>query len=306
MALTIDQLTATTKQFYVPKLVDNIYDEDALLMRSKDKIVMKVGGGTVIRQPVAYALGTAGGWYQGADSLDISDTDEFSAAEYAWKQLYQNVVITGYDRMVNSGSEAVLDFVKEKVKNAGRAIRNNLATGLYSDGSTSDSIVGLRDICDTDQTVGGISQSTYSWWAAQQDTTTTTITIPALMTQYTAASINNSKPTIVTTTRAIFNRYSGLLQPQQRFADAKTGNAGFQNLLFLGVPVVVSSKCPASHLFMINEEFLHLYVHKERNFEFEDFKKLPTQDVTVGSILWMGALGSSANRMHASFTGLTA
>ncbi len=306
MAATLDQISAVTRVHYIPKMTDTIYDSDPLLKRSKDKFTQKIGGGTAIRQPLAYAQPTAGGWYTGADTLDVTDTNEFAAAEYDWKQLYQNVVITGRDRMVNNGDDAVLNFVKEKVKNAGRKIRDVLTDGLYNDGTTTNGIVGLRDIVATNQTVGGLSQTTYSWWAAQVDSSTTTLTMAALQTQFNAASINNEHPSVILATRANYNRYYALLQPQQRFTDSESAKGGFTSLMFNGIPYISGSKVPANHIFMLNEEYLHLWTHKERDFKFEDFERIYNQDVEVARILWMGAFGSSNNRMHAALTAITA
>jgi hypothetical protein len=305
MAATLDQISATTRMKYIPKMVDVIFDSDPILKRS-EKFKVKVSGGTEIRQPLAYAQPTSGGWYTGADTLDVTDTNEFAAASYEWKQLYQNVVITGYDRMVNSGDEAVLNFVKEKVKNAGRKIRDLLCDGIYNDGTTTNGIVGLQDIVATAQTVGGLSQSTYSWWRGQVDSSTTTLTMAALQSSFNSATINNESPTVALATRANYNRYYALLQPQQRFVDSASAKGGFTSLMFNGIPLISGSKVPSGYVFFLNEEYLHLYTHTERDFKFEDFEKIYNQDVEVARILWMGAFGSSNNRMHAALTAITA
>jgi hypothetical protein len=306
MALSIADINAVTKIKYVPKMVDNIFDSDPLLARAKKKFSVKLDGGSTIRQPLAYASTSASGWYTGSDTLDTTDNSVFTAAEYEWKQLYANIPITGRDKMVNKGAEQVLNFVKEKVKQAERTIKDTLSTGLYSDGSDSNAIVGLRDIAAADQTVGNISQSTYSWWQAQVNSSTTTLTLDALQTEYNNASINNDHPTVIMATRSLYNSYYALLQPQQRFMDSETAKGGFSSLMFNGVPFIAGAKVPSNHLFMLNENYLHLYVHRERDFKFEEFERVQNQDIELARILWMGALGSSNNRMHVKFSGLTA
>src|SRR5689334_22790395 len=103
MALSYDQISAITEKKFVPKLVDNIFDTDALLARLKKSSTMKIDGGERIMQPLNYAQNTAGGWYSGAQTLDTTDNDVITAAEYTWKQLYQNISISGLDEMKNSG-----------------------------------------------------------------------------------------------------------------------------------------------------------------------------------------------------------
>ena len=57
---------------------------------------------------------------------------------------------------------------------------DKLGTGLYSNATDAKSIVGLRQIVGSSNTVGGISQTSYSWWQAQVDSSTTTLTIAAM------------------------------------------------------------------------------------------------------------------------------
>jgi len=294
MALTYDQITSVTRRKYIPKLADSIFDSDPLLKRAKEKgWYTPIDGGTSIFQPLMYAQVTAAGSYAPTANLDTTDNDIFTAAEYAWKFYYANITVSGADEHKNMGDSQVLDFVKNKTMAAEMTLKVQIGDGIYSTGGTSTDIGGLRLIVDTGNTVGGIDQSAYSWWqASTEDSSTTTLTLSALQTAYNAASISGKTPTVLTATRANYNRYYALLQPQQRFVDSDTAKAGFQNLMFNGTPFIVSSKCPANHIFILNEEFLHLYYHPKRNFTFDPFIKSSSQDLMTGKIFWMGNLGT--------------
>lgn len=306
MALTYDQISGITERYFVKKLADNIFDSNPLAARLKKNSLEMIDGGTSILQPLGYALNTASGWYQGAETLSTTDNEVITSAEYTWKQHYSNITISRLDELKNSGDKAMLNFVKEKTKIAEKTLVDNLGTGLYSAGTDAKSIVGLRVIVAANQTVGGISQSTYSWWSAQVDSSTTTLTLSAMQTLFNAASIDSDHPTVIMTTRAIYNLYYALLQPQQRFVDSDTAKGGFQNLLFNGVPVIADSHCPSAHMFMLNEKYLHLYVHKDENMRFEPFQKPIAQNVKVAKVYWAGAFGSSNNRLHAKLSAITA
>jgi hypothetical protein len=305
MALTYDQVSAITEKKFIPKLADNIFDSNPLLQRHKKKSYVKVDGGERIIQPLMYATVTSSGWFAGADSLDTADNETITAAEYTWKQIYANISLKRLDELKNSGESQVLSLVKNKVKGAEKTIKDTMGTGLYNAGATANAIIGLRDIVATDQTVGGISQSSYSWWQGQVDSSTTTLTLSAMQTQHTAASVDNDMPTVIMTTRALYNSYYALLQPQQRFTDSDTGKGGFTSLMFNGIPVIPDSHCPANHMFMLNENYLHLYYHKDENFRFEPFQKPVNQAVRLAKIFWAGAYGSSNNRLHAALTAVT-
>lgn len=185
-------------------------------------------------------------------------------------------------------------------------LKDIIGDGLYSTGSTATTIGGLRLLVDSANSVGGIDQSTYSWFQSQEDATTTTLSISALQSMYNTISINGKSPSVIMATRANYNRYYALLQPQQRFVDTETAKGGFQSLMFNGTPIVISPKCPANHVFMLNEEFLHLYYHPERNFTMRPFIESATQDAKTAKIFWMGNMGISNPRMFGKFTALTA
>lgn len=299
MALTWDQVSGITEKKFMPKLYDNIFDSSPLLSRLKKKAYKKIDGGTSIMVPLEYAVITAAGWYTGADTLDTSDNETMTAAEYAWKQLYANVAITRLDELKNSGDAQKVDLVKSKMKTAEKTMIDSLGVGLYNAGTTANAIIGLRAIVDAASTVGGIAQGTYSWWQAQEDTSTTAFSIAAVQTQFNAASLNNDAPTVVVATKANYNRYYGLLQPQQRFMDSESAKGGFASLMFNGVPFLADSYCPANHIFLLNEKYLQLCVHKDEDMRFSGFQKPENQNVRLGQIFWMGALCSSNNRMHA-------
>lgn len=306
MSLSIDQLNAITEKYFVKKLHDNVFDSNPYAQRlKKSGSYMSVSGGTSIYVPLNYATTSASGWYSGADTLDTTDNDNITAAEYQWKSLFAGVAITEEDELKNSGDAQQLALLRSKMQIAEKTLKDDLGTGLYSDGTDTKSIVGLRDVVATDQTVGGISQSTNSWWQAQVDSTTTTLSISAMNATYENCVVDSEKPSVILTTRTLYNSYYALLQPQQRFMDESTAKGGFQSLMFNGAPVIADSHCPASNMFFINEKHAMLFYHPKRNMTFEPFQKPINQQVKVSRFLWMGAFGSSNNRLHGRLSAAT-
>ena len=307
MAVSIAQLDAITQKYIMPKMFDNIFDSNPLLKRLLSSgQYHSVSGGTTIDIPLSYAQNTATGWFSGADTLNTAENEQITAARYNWASLYAGIAITEEDELKNGGSAGVLKLLASKAMMAEKTLKDQLGTGLYSDGTNAKSIVGLRDIVAIDQTVGGIAQATNSWWMGLVDSTTTTQTISAVNTQFENATIDSEKPTVLLSTRTIYTRYYNLLQPMQRFQDSDTAKGGFSNLMFNGVPWIADSHCPTAHLFGLNEKHLWLCYHPERNITQEPFQKPINQQVKVARLLWMGAFGSSNNRLHFKFSGLTA
>ena len=307
MALSYDQITAITQKKYISKLVDSIFDSDPLLKRAKDKgWYTSIDGGTSIMQPLMYAQITSAGSYAAGGTLNTADNDTFTSAEYNWKFYYANVSISGPDEHKNMGDAQVLDLVKNKIMAAEMTLRDLIGDGLYGTGSVATDIGGLRLIVDTANTVGGIDQSAYSWWASQENSTDTTFGLGPLQTMYNTISINGKTPSVITGSRANYNRLWALMTPQQRFIDTESAKAGFTSLLFNGTPFLAGAKVPANHVFLLNEEFLHLYYHPKRNFVAQPFIQSSTQDAKTMKIFWMGNLGTSNARMQGKFTALAA
>ena len=298
MALTYGDLSAITQDYFVPKMIDNIFDSNPLLARLRKSHYERLSGGTKVIVPVLYAATTSSGWYTGADTLLTDDNQQFTAAEFDWKQIYSNITVTGLDELKNGGKEQIVSLVKSKVQVAEKTMSDALGTGVFNAGTTTNAIIGLRlALAGTGYTYGGISKTTYSWFRGQTDAATTIATPASIEAKLNDATIGTDAPTVIVTTRDIYDDLWASLQPQQRFMDSDSAKAGFKSISINGISVVVDSHCPASHLFAINENYLTLYVHKARDFKFEAFTKPVNQDLSTAKIFWTGALACSNPRM---------
>jgi hypothetical protein len=305
MALTYDQITAITEKKFIPKLVDNIFNSNALLKKLKAKEKPQSGGDKVL-VPLAYAQTSASGWYQGSETLDTTDNEQITSAEFDWKQLYANISVTRRDELRNMGDAGIINFVKSKVEIAEKTIRDKLSTALYNVGTDAKQIQGLRLMLSASNTYGGINQGTYSWWQAQVDSTTTTLTLSAMQSMYGDCGEGTDYPDMIIGDQDMFDRYHALLTPQQRFADEETAKGGFKSLMFNGAPVVVDASAPAGDMMFLNMDFLDLYPHKDENFRMEPFVKPINQNVKVAKIYWMGVLAASNCRRFGILDSITA
>lgn len=306
MALTYNEISSITQKYFIQKLVDQIFTSNVLFQRmKKGKTYETYDGGDPIMQPVMYATTTASGSYAGSDTLSTTANDQISAAEFSMKQYYANITITRQDELKNSGKAQMIDFVKSKVQIAEKTLNDNLGTGLYNAGTTAKDLTGLRlALAGTGSTYAGISKTTYSWWRGQTDATTTAVTIAAIEALYGQCTVGNDKPSVILTTQAIFDDYHGLVQPQERFVDEETASAGFTNLAFRSVPVIVDNHCPTYYMFLLNESYIRLLAHKDENFRFEPFTKPINQNVACAKIYWAGELVVSNPRMSGMFSAL--
>ena len=305
MALTYNDLSSITQDFFVPKMIDNIFDSNPLLQRLRKSHYEKLSGGLKVRQPVLYAATSSSGWYTGQDTLATTDNQQFTDAEFDWKQIYGNITITGLDELKNGGKEQIISLVKSKVQACEKTVSDSMGTALYNAGTTTNALIGLRlALAGSGSTYGGISKTTYSWWRGQVNSTTTVITLSSLEALLNDCTIGSDAPTVILVTRDIYDSIYAAIQPQQRFTDSDTAKAGFKSLSLNGIPIIVDSHVPSGYVFMLNENYVTLYVHKARDFKFEPFIKPTNQDLSTAKIFWVGALATGAPRMSGMFSAI--
>ena len=305
MALT-SEISSLTHKYLIPKLVDNIFASNAAFQRAKKKGWYEtIDGGEKVTQPLAYATTSAAGRYTGSATLDTDDTQQITEAEWNWKQYYASINIVRLDEIKNSGKAAIINRVKAKVQLAEKTLKDLLGTDIFGDGTTTNSFEGFKLMCAATGTHGSLAKATYSWWQANVDSTTTALTPVALNALFGDCTVDADRPTVVFLTKDEFDDLWAAIQPQQRFADEETLKAGFKNLIFNGVPVIVDSHVDSGYLYTINENYIQLIAHKDENFRFTGFRQPTNQNVKVAQILWAGAMTGSNNRMQGMMTSLT-
>ena len=269
------EVITTTLQDYSKQLADNVTSHNALLNHIDKKGNKMPATGRTIVQELEYAENATAKWYSGYETLDVSPSENFTAAEFNYKQLNGNVVISGLEQVQNSGKEAVHNLLKSRIKNLEKTLKNTVATALYADGTGTDGkeLGGLQSlVADAGTgTVGGINSSTYTWWKNKiydfsgEGITASASTIQAAMNNLWLQCIRGAdKPDVVTAGTTYFNFYWSSLQDNQRFTSDDTAQAGFMNLMFMSAPVFYDDQCTATKMYMLNTDYLFLRPAKGR------------------------------------------
>ena len=308
MAISISSISAITRRYFFPQMVDEVTTSMALLKKMKEMGRMTtIDGGDQIYQPVTYARNSSIMNYSGDETLNVAYNEKKTALVFDWAQKSGAITITGLDEIKNAGAAKVISHLETETEICKRDMKNSFATGLYSAGTDAKEIVGARVFLSTSSTYGGCSQSTESWLQAKIDSTTTATSLGKMQERWEAAKEDDDKPNLITTTETLFNAYWSLLQPQQRFSDSKMANGGFENLMFNSAPVLEDSYCPTGYMIFWNLKHLKLVSSTQRNFpgELQDFVKPTNQDARTALILWAGQLVWEEPRKFAAMTALT-
>lgn len=306
----LDEIVTTTLRYRAGKLRDNMSKNIALLARLQERDnIAPVSGGRTIVEELEYAENSTFMYYSGDETLNVSASDVFTAAEFEWKQAAVAVKINGLELLKNSGREKVIDLLEARIKNAEKTMLNNLSTGVYSDGTgTGGKQVGGLQLLVSDAgtgTVGGINSSTYSFWRNQiydfsaNSVTPSSTTIQAAMNSlYLSTARNRDVVDLIVADNTYFGYYWASLQALQRFTDEKSASAGFQTLKFMGADVVYdggfSGTAPSSHMYFLNTNYLKFRPHRDRNMvPLNPDRFSVNQDAMVKLIGWAGNMTCS-------------
>lgn len=313
----LTDVVATTLLARSGKIADNVTDNNAILNRLKKKEkVRPFSGGREIIEELSFADNTNGDWYSGNDTLPVAAQDVIGGAVFSIKQYACPVVINGLEELQNSGDEAVIDLLESRIAVAEASAKNDMATGLYSDGTGSGSkqIVGLDAAVPADPTTGtygGINRATAAnaFWRSQ--IRTVTISASNVRLELTKMLGNCSRGPdgvdLVLAGTTVWGILQEELQDQQRFTDPQLANMGFSTVKFMNADVVldggIGGNATATNFYCLNTNYIHYRPHKRRNFVPLKKRDAFNQDASVSILAWAGALTMSGSQFQGRITG---
>jgi hypothetical protein len=290
-----DALLSTTLANYRDQLTDNIFTARPLTYFLQDKgRIRMLNGGTKIVEPLIYGESSTVKSYSGYDSISLTAQTGITAAEYDWKQYAASIAISGIEEAKNNGEQEIINLLEAKIMQAEESMREGFNRMFYADGTgnSSKDWNGLGNLVEASGTVGGINRATAGneYWRSYEENTATALTLAQLSTGYNSVSVGNDHPDMVLTTQTLFEKYEALLQPQLRYTDTKTADAGFQNLLFKAAPVVYDEHCTAGVVYFLNSKYLTLVGHSGKWFSQTEFVRPEDLDARYALIMCYGNL----------------
>jgi len=200
-----------------------------------------------------------------------------TTAEYYWRYLVASVTRSQIEEQKNRGKMQIINLLKHKMEVAQNSLVKEIETRLYSAvDSTNKMMEGLqhlvRDDPTTSTTIGGINQSTYSWWRNKtlnygtdanfgNNNSSTSGTANVFGAAHASGpdkgivamretkdncskSLGNERPDIILTDYNIYRAYNASIDDHLRIITQKVGDLSFQTLTFEGLPILPSDQCP--------------------------------------------------------------
>ena len=304
-----DNLLTTTLANYRSTLTDNVFTARPLTYKLMENgRIRMLNGGTKIVEPLIYGQNSTVGSYSGYETLSLTPQEGISAAEFEWKQYAASIAISGIEEAKNNGEQEIINLLEAKIMQAEESMRESFNQMFFADGTgnSSKDWNGLGNLVESGNTVGGINSSTYSWWASKEENTATALTLAQMSSLYNGVSVGNDHPDLLLTTQTLFEKYEALLQPNLRYTDTKTADAGFQNLLFKASPVMYDVSCTAGVMYFLNTKYLTLVGHSAKWFQQTEFVRPEDLDARYALIMCYGNLTVRNRKKQGKLTAKTA
>lgn len=308
----VDEVLATTTANYKKTLADNIYVAIPTLdfLVKKGKKTSQVVEGESLVVPIVYKFNSTAMMYSADDILNINGQNNYTAAQYLWKQAAVTVRVNGLEATMNKGKQALINLVSARLKDAEKSGMNLLSQELFIASPTSLDLIGLPTLVDATSSIGDINSSSYSWWQANVITSGSFSAqgvsdwrnLHNTLSQYG----NNEVPTVYVMPQAIHQYYEGTLVPQERFVSTKEGDAGFGKLAFKMTPTIWDPYATSGTLYGLNTNHIELAVGVGKDFEPGNWIEADNQDTKICKLLWTGVLYSDARRYNGKLTSITA
>lgn len=328
------------------KVEDNITANNKLLYfyRKSGNWKGVKSGGDRYRVSLMYELGAADS-YSGYGQIDVTPADGITSAFYDWRQAAAAISISGMDQFQNRGTERVFDLLKEKTTQAVLGLEDLFGRGmLQGQGSIdSSSITTARTSATNASTfidplpllvkfdptsstsIGGINQSTESWWRNQYTDSSAT-TYAGVLKEMRKMFNDCSKgggggkgsPNFLVADQASFELYESALAANHRNPSYQKGDIPFETVAFKGQPVVWDEFVPdakngdltpagsdSGTIYFLNSNYLGVTFDKQHNFSVGDFVHPENQDAKTALVLWYGVHWTSNRRKLGVLGGIT-
>ena len=324
MALSMTQLEAATEDFHMnTDPVDAYFTGNVLLYKlfksgSEEKSYIAktselVDGGDKIQTFIEHDEANSG-TYGNTTVINQAKKDIINAAKFRWAGFYASNTIDLKEQRNNSGAAQIVDLVWAKLRNIQKTIRKTMGAGIFAAaGTDTDAFIGLADLFSTVTATayGEIAEDDMAIWKANVITTARAISFKVLQEIWRTPAMGQTrdqKPNLAITTESLKDGYEASLQTQQRFQDQKLVDAGFDNVLFKGAPIVADYNQTATYFDALNTNYLCIKAHKDYNFTMPKWiakQENGQPDVLTANQRWSGQLVCSNRRAHVRHTNLT-
>jgi hypothetical protein len=196
---------------------------------------------------------------------------------------------------------AIIPRIEAVMDDATNNTMLSMTTALYNNTTDLQAFTGLPGAIDNGATLdnyGNISRTAVPQWSATVYNGSSAALTRQLTLQYIAGTVKNGGAmpnfavcglgTWTLLAQDFVGQENYMITPGNSFVKTSDGpEAAFQALMVAGVPVFADPYCPEGVLYILNTDYLSLYIHEQASFSFTGFEStLPNWQVGyIGALL---------------------
>ena len=300
------ELTYVTRRAFIPKLVVQLYNSTPLLAALISNSQSASGGVSSVTVPVQGAQFVNAQWSDYSGSFNQPSVQQGAYnAEYDLKLMIAPVPFLGMEGAVQQDA-AIIPLIEARMNDATNVMMDAMSTALYNNTTNTQQFIGLPAAVSNSGTYGNISRSTYTWWQSGSYAAGNVNPTRQNVLQYISGTVKKGAE-VPTFGVCGFGTWTLLAQDfvgQEQYVitpgsgfdgDANGPQAAFRALMVAGVPIYADPYCPEGTLYLLNTNYLSLYIHEQGSFVFTGFEStLPNWQIGyVGAVIMIAEMVST-------------
>ena len=315
------ELTYVTRRAFIPKMVVQIYNSTPLMAALIANSQTATGGVSSVTVPVQGAQFVNAQWSDYSGSFQQPSVQQGAYnAEFTLKLMIAPVPFLGMEGAVQQ-DHAIIPLIEARMNDATNVMMDAMATALYTNTTNTQQFTGLPAAVDDGTgtaTYGNITRSSTvnPWWRSKVYAAGSVNPTRQNVLQYISGTVKYGAevPTFGVcgfgTWTLLAQDYVGqeqyVITPGSGFdGDSNGPQAGFRALMVAGVPIYPDPYCPEGTLYLLNTNYLSLYIHEQGQFVFTGFEStLPNWQIGyVGAVINIAELVNTKPKSMTKVTG---
>src|ERR1700678_450821 len=315
------ELSSVVRRAYMPRVYVQLWKSAPLIAALLSSAQVATGGLSPITAPLQGAPMVSGQWVDYSGSFQQPGVmPGIQNAEFDLKAFVSTIPFLGMEGLVQL-DYSVVPLIEARMNDSTNVTIDTFATSLFNNVSNQQQLIGLPAAIDDgtfSATYGGVSRTQNTFWKSvyvhNGGTTTPTRN---LMLQYISqvTKTTGEMPTIGIMGFGTWTLLAQEFTPQERYqinpgdrlSSAQfVGHSSFQALDIAGIPFYADPYCPEGTLYIINTNYLSLFLHERAAFAFTGFEStLPNNQFGyISAVLSLLELVDVKCKAHAKIDGL--
>jgi hypothetical protein len=304
----------------MPRVYVQLWKSAPLIAALLSSAQVATGGLSPITAPLQGAPMVSGQWVDYSGSFQQPGVQPgIQNAEFNLKAFVSTIPFLGMEGLVQL-DYSVVPLIEARMNDSTNVTIDTFATSLFNNVSNQQQLIGLPAAIDDGTfaaTYGGVSRTTNAFWKSIYVHGAGNVTPTRnLMLQF-IAQVTKTTGEMPTLGVMGFGTWTLLAQdftsqerynvtPSSAFGADRKVEALFRALDVGGVPFYADPYCPEGTLYLINTNYLTLFLHERAAFSFTGFEStLPNNQLGyVGAILSLLELVDVKCKAHGKFDGL--